>query len=131
MKWAARGSRAYLGGPMSGRLELNREAFQQFAKWWREMGYVVISPWEIDQVLGFTVENPPKWEDALAWDALIIPTCDIMLLLPGWRKSAGVWREINVALEHGIPIYNAMTGDSLNYEARKHAEKPMPERVAV
>ena len=101
---------------MSGEVEFNWPVFDKYADSWRAQGYTVVSPAEMDRVLGFTLEDPPTWEQAMGWDEKIIPTCTMMWLIPGWEKSRGVRRELRCALKHGIPVFSALTGDSLQEE---------------
>ena len=101
---------------MSGEVEFNWPVFDKYADSWRAQGYTVVSPAEMDRVLGFTLEDPPTWEQAMGWDEKIIPTCKMMWLIPGWEMSRGVRRELRCALEHNIPVFSALTGDSLQEE---------------
>ena len=67
---------------MSGEVEFNWPVFDKYADSWRAQGYTVVSPAEMDRVLGFTLEDPPTWEQAMGWDEKIIPTCTMMWLIP-------------------------------------------------
>ena len=71
-----------------------------------KLGYAFYCPFLDYQVSFFLDEDLPKkvyQDQSLEW----VKVCDAILLLPGWKKSNGVHREIDLALKvhgHGFPI---------------------------
>lgn len=53
----------------------------------------------------------------LEGDLLIIKRCDAVLLVPGWEGSSGTLAEIELAREHGIPVFKTLE------ELKKWAER--------
>ena len=74
-------NRIYLAGPMSGLPLYNYPAFNAAAAQLRVMGYHVENP----------AENPeqPSWAHYMRLAIGQLVTCDMVILLPGWRKSKG------------------------------------------
>lgn len=116
--------KVYLAGPMTGIHDWNFPAFIDGAARLREAGHEVISPAEHDLEMGYVVADVVQStagpfatttvynitdsfdrEAVLAWDCEQIPTCDAVVLLPGWQESDGVAREMEAAKRHGIPAY--------------------------
>ena len=89
------GKRIYLAGPMSGLDQFNFPAFERAAAALRADGHFVFSPAENDYLLFGSdfLENPERasyakcLEDDLRW---ICRYAEVIALLPGWEKSAGV-----------------------------------------
>lgn len=51
---------------------------------------------------------PSSWDFWKRIDTDIIKRCDKLIVadtIPGWRESVGVLEEIEIAKEHGIPVY--------------------------
>jgi hypothetical protein len=110
----------------------NFPAFELYARIWRKHGWTIISPHEIDIVLGYPQPGPgPAWEDALGWDEKIIPTCDALFLLPGWQGSEGVKRELRVAFAHNLTIFDAVTGTAIQREATEYALRDADNITAI
>lgn len=84
----------YLSGPITGRKNY-RQQFARAAGTLKELGYVVINPAELDQVL------PVKemgYEGIMRIDLEILATADYLVQLPGWEDSKGANRELGFAL---------------------------------
>jgi hypothetical protein len=47
----------------------------------------------------------PTYEDWMQVDFLLLASCQAVLALPGWDKSAGTRRELLFAGERGIPVF--------------------------
>jgi hypothetical protein len=45
-----------------------------------------------------------KWETCLKYDLKVLVDCDVLVLLPNWRKSRGVKLEVHVAKALGIQV---------------------------
>ena len=43
----------------------------------------------------------------LAGDLVMLARCDVVVLVPGWRKSAGTCSEVEFALMRDIPVFEA------------------------
>lgn len=106
------GRRVYIAGPMTGIPDLNRDAFTAAAERLRAAGYDVVNPHDI----------PPHHHDGecpqsyatsddghsaacylrTCFAALL--ACDHIHLLPGWNRSIGATRELDIACWVGIPV---------------------------
>ena len=119
---------AYLAGPMRGYEFDNFPAFDAAAALLRLVGVDVFSPAEHDIELGYNPWDPETFdyitlEECMQWDLQQVAACDAVILLPGWEKSEGVSRELQVALWCGRDVY--LYGyDSLN---RRAVLTPCPE----
>lgn len=94
----------YIASPYSkGNAEANVNkqirAFAALAK----LGFAPMAP-----LLGHFVHrlHPIPYEAWMAMDLEWIPRCDILLRLPG--ESAGADREVECALQHGVPVFFAV-----------------------
>ena len=84
----------YLSGPITGHKNY-RQQFARAAGTLKELGYVVINPAELDQVL------PVKemgYEGIMRIDLDLLATADYLVQLPGWEDSKGANRELGFAL---------------------------------
>lgn len=84
----------YLSGPITGHKDYRRQ-FAKAAAALKEMGYIVINPAEICQVL--PVEQM-GYEAIMQIDLEILATADYLVQLPGWENSKGANRELGFAL---------------------------------
>lgn len=94
---------------MRGVSNLNVEAFDAACMRLRSQGFDVVSPSEIDYVLGIDpeAETIPAWFDysrALLRDLDVITTCTIVAMLPGWEESSGAKVEREFALALGLEV---------------------------
>lgn len=89
----------YLAGPMSGIDEFNFPAFHKYAKLLRAYGFVVLSPAE---TAGQVVHLSKEWY--MAVDLNYVGVADEVILLPGWRHSAGAKTEAIVATALGKKV---------------------------
>ncbi len=101
---------AYLAGPMRGYDHDNFPAFFDAASALRKTGIDVRSPAEHDLDLGYDPWDPSTkdsitLEECMQWDLAQVAQCDAVILLPGWEKSEGVGRELQVALWCGKDVY--------------------------
>lgn len=107
------GARVYLAGPISGVAMSNWAVFARAAAWLRGKGFVVINPCEMDCANGYDPTRALSEQIGFALDeimradlqALIDPSIDGVVLLPGWRDSTGARTERFVADTCGIPAY--------------------------
>lgn len=96
--------RIYISGPMTGKADLNKEAFAEAAKLWEEAGCEVINPhdYPLERRDGETDEE--LYERYMLQDFLLIGRCDAIQLLPGWSQSMGAIRELKRAKRLGLEI---------------------------
>lgn len=84
----------YLSGPITGQKNY-RQQFARAAGALKELGYVVINPAEICQVI--PVEQM-SYEDIMKIDLELLASADYLVQLPGWESSRGANRELGFAL---------------------------------
>ena len=102
----------YVSGPMTGKPDHNRGAFESAARDLRARGYDVVSPHELDHNMGvdlgsedgFDVSDA-DYEMFMARDLAKLEECDGVVFLDGWSLSGGAGREGLRALELGIQLY--------------------------
>jgi len=92
----------YVAGPMRGYPRFNFQAFENACDELRANNYNVISPHEIDLAWGFNPDVPlesqtVKMVDMVRRDVEAISLCDIVVTLPGWKKSVGARAEVAIA----------------------------------
>lgn len=83
----------YISGPITGKPNLNREAFAQAAEAIRAAGHEAVNPHEITAPLG----DDAPWEEYMKIDIAALVTCDAILLLEGWQGSKGARLENKIA----------------------------------
>ena len=84
----------YLSGPMTGRKDFNRPAFDRAAKKLREQGYAVINPAELPK--GWT------WRKYMARAKRDLAKADGIAFLPGYLDSRGAQLEARWATRMGL-----------------------------
>lgn len=125
--------RIYISGPMTGKPDLNREAFYLAEVKLRNAWHFVINPFDISGDFG-TEEELAKTFAALYWcddhlkddtsaddfaevypkariarcvmdaDLAAVRACDAIYLLRGWENSRGAKKELAEALKHRIEV---------------------------
>lgn len=90
----------YLSGPMTGISNFNYPAFDAAAQTLRSLGFEVMNPAEF-----FNGQTGLPKTVYMKKDIAAILQAEAVLLLAGWRESAGARMEILVAQACGIPIY--------------------------
>jgi len=115
--------RIYIAGPMRGYPELNFPMFFKYAKVWEDKGWIVVNPAQMDLDDGYNPYEDPNIEvngisftEAMARDLPAVASCHAIALLPGWEKSVGANTELQHARELGRKVYNAITGELVNYK---------------
>lgn len=112
--------RLYLAGPMRGYALYNFPAFYLAQSNLLAVGYSVVSPAEMDHIVGFNeYRDTPDLAflaDALRRDFKAIEVCDGIALLPGWRKSQGTRKEIEYARSLGIACMEVETWVKLSFK---------------
>lgn len=93
----------YICGPMRGYANHNYPAFIEAARKWRERGFSVVSPVEVNGTPQEGVSGDVYLRNDLVAIAL---ACSAIALLPGWEASTGARCEVAVALSLGLTFYN-------------------------
>ena len=95
----------YLSGPMTGRPDYNRAAFEVAANVLRALGNEVINPHELPEPEGLTGDPEKDWCLYLARDLVLIAYhVNIIVALPAWDESRGSRLEIEFARRVGKRI---------------------------
>ncbi|WP_323011505.1 DUF4406 domain-containing protein [Castellaniella sp.] len=110
----------YLAGPMTGREYLNYHTFNAVAAWARALGRTVVSPAE----LGLAPDTP--WEDCMRLATRSLSRCSEILMLPGWEKSRGSLKEMDLAQTYGMPI-SILTFDTV----AKSLDDGLPRKLVI
>jgi len=107
----------YIAGPMRGLPEFNFPAFMQAERHLQALGWETRNPAAKDEDAGFNVKGTEgaDWEleqqgfdvrAAIEWDLLaVIWDCDAVILLPGWKQSAGSKAELALARFLDLDVY--------------------------
>ncbi|MGZ0151849.1 DUF4406 domain-containing protein [Kribbella sp. WER1] len=92
----------YLSGPMTGLPEFNFPVFDAAAYALRQIGFLVVSPHELDA--GMDLDNFDL-QAALERDVQAVADTDAVVLLPGWEDSPGAAVEVIYAEALGHPVF--------------------------
>lgn len=108
----------YLAGKMSGIEQHNYPAFWDAAQRLREMGHEVVSPAELHpealrMPMDEAIENRPSY---LRADIAAMMECDVVAVMDTWFCSPGAILEVHVALELGMPVFDADTMKPMDAE---------------
>jgi len=114
----------YLSGPMTGCPQHNFPAFRDAAERWTRAGWNVVNP--ADNFGGRT--DLPR-AAYLRLDAALLLQCDALAALPGWEASAGARLECLIAVELGLPVLDAETGQPLEEPPRIMTVVASPEAI--
>lgn len=88
--------KVYLAGPITG-VENYKIVFKSWADTFRELGFLVMSPAALPE--GF------EWEEYMHICKAMIDTCEGVVFLPGWEKSAGARDEHAYAIDTDRRIF--------------------------
>ena len=98
----------YISGPIKNMTDGNIDAFDKAEKHLKELGYDVLNPHAISEIVNlrfFEMGKIPTYEDYLKEDIIqMLSKCDALLVLPGWRQSKGSKLEIANALACGLDV---------------------------
>jgi len=103
-------TRVFISGPISGKPNLNRDAFDHEERLLRECGYETFSPFSITLPNEETIEEWGGIESERLWQYCMricvgqIPLCDSMRMLPDWQNSEGAKWEHRIAKMLGLEI---------------------------
>ena len=87
----------YIVGPVTGRPNLNREAFADAARALSEAGHFPSIPHR-------NVPPDASWDDATKMSIRAMLRCEGVARLPDWRSSNGARIESKLAMDVGMPV---------------------------
>ena len=87
----------YIVGPVTGRPNLNREAFADAARALSEAGHFPSIPHR-------NVPPDASWDDAMKMSIRAMLRCEGVARLPDWRSSKGARIESKLAMDVGMPV---------------------------
>jgi hypothetical protein len=99
----------YLSGPMSGLPNHNFDLFEATAETLRARGLDVLSPHDKCKALSPEAREAKGYEYWFRLALQEVLVCDAIILLPGWERSRGARRELDIALDlnYGVWILHA------------------------
>lgn len=93
--------RLYVIGPVTGRENLNRKAFDDAKEKLWDAGYDVVIPHDV-------IPPDAYYGDAMRISIKTMLDCDGVATLPDWDESRGAKLEINVAITCGMQIHTCL-----------------------
>jgi hypothetical protein len=87
--------RVYISGPMTGKPDYNRAAFEVAEAYVKHRGDEAVNPFDI-QCAG------KDWASYMREDIRALTTCEGIVVLPGWEGSRGACLEVHIARELGL-----------------------------
>lgn len=103
-------------------------AFDEASRRGRELGHDIVSPADLDRILGFDAQSdiPSDHDlrDMIVRDVQALADCHAIALLPGWQRSSGTKVEFAVAKFLDLQILDAETFEpmELNWVQDYHTE---------
>ena len=91
---------AYISGPITGVKDFNKPLFDKTAKRWRDAGWTVTNPHDLDNG-----DYSRNWVFYLRRDIKALMDCDVLVELPDSFLSPGAQLERHIAERLGMPIY--------------------------
>ena len=97
----------YIAGPMSGKEDFNRAAFNAAAKALAAKGWQPINPVEIERVYPCVREdgsvNGVRLGNLMEIERVFARRAGAIYLLNGWERSKGAWGELEAFAENRFP----------------------------
>ena len=93
--------KVYISGPITGKRNLNRAAFESAAGTVSGLGLAPINPHDL-------CEPEWDWSKCMRADIAGLCECDAILMLKGWRHSKGARLEMYIASELGLRVIKTM-----------------------
>jgi nucleoside 2-deoxyribosyltransferase len=97
--------KVYLSGPMTGYPEYNYPAFNEAAKYLRDLGFDVYNPAENEFELDENGEFPIRKAFG-EYCQYITQDADMIVALNGWAASKGARAETELGSAIGIPVFS-------------------------
>ena len=97
----------YIAGPMSGRENLNADAFFAAEKMLKEHFSLVLNPVSIGRGIApddVIKGSPSLTQTVMEIELMLIPHCAAIYLLRGWEDSVGARGELAVAIKSGCKV---------------------------
>lgn len=92
--------RIYLSGPITGITNYKKD-FEVIKIMLMQRGHKnIVNPAELDGVI-----INGEYEEYMKMCFALIDMCDVVVLLPGWEKSAGANRELGYAIGQGKRVF--------------------------
>ncbi|BBM28194.1 MULTISPECIES: DUF4406 domain-containing protein [Enterobacter cloacae complex] len=92
--------KVYIAGPMTGRENFNRNAFNKEAERLTRHGHTVLNPASLPDGL----EQREYMDICFA----MLRCADAILMLPGWQTSSGATAEYHYAYKMELPVYSTL-----------------------
>lgn len=93
--------KVYISGPITGKRNLNRAAFESAAGTVSKLGLEPLNPHDL-------CEPEWDWSKCMRADIAGLCECDAILMLKGWRHSKGARLEMYIASELGLRVIKTM-----------------------
>lgn len=93
--------KVYIAGPITDTPDFE-DTFNSAAYLWREAGWDVINPVELDHH-----DQKHSWVGYMRRDIPYLVDCDAIALLPGWQDSPGATLEHQIACALLLKVYDA------------------------
>ncbi|HAW1332710.1 TPA: DUF4406 domain-containing protein [Escherichia coli] len=90
----------YIAGPMTGYENFNRDAFNKEAERLSRHGHSVLNP--------ATLPNGLTQREYMDICFAMLRCADAILMLPGWKASAGATAEYHYAYKMEIPVFTTL-----------------------
>lgn len=104
---------AYISGPMTGKPNFNREAFEEARDHLVSLGVAALVPGDGEIYTESETKNLAADLDKRHWymrkDFAMLSTVEAIVMLPGWQKSQGAKAELLVAQEMGLQVWRYHT----------------------
>lgn len=109
-------AKIYIAGPITGKPNYNKEAFEEAEHFLSLLGHTVLNPSNHTPLV-----NPEaiRHEQYLEICFKMLDCCDTIYMLDGWQHSKGALLEYEYALDHGMTImYQTQPPECFKYERK-------------
>ncbi len=93
--------RVYIAGPITGKENNNREAFEKASRIIASMGHHPVSPIKLCR----WIPKGSPWVAYMRRCIAVLVKCDAICRLEGWEASRGALIENDIAYKLGIPVF--------------------------
>lgn len=96
--------KAYISGPTSNMVNLNKPSFQRAEEYLEDMHLLPVNPHRLHPDTYHSDPFDPHWSDYMKKDLSEMFRCGIVCMIPGWDNSQGaIWEYLN-AVRLNIPV---------------------------